>query len=156
MLLAALFLISGTLLYISYNSSRKLEDRLEVTTQNLKAENRKNIQYLYTINELKDSKDSSDLKVIELIKQLKIKPKKITETVYIASNFIKKDTILLKDSIFIKDYETKVGDNWYSLNIKFKAPNTFSTDLKIKNEVIAITYDKKETVNPPKKFFLWR
>jgi len=40
--------------------------------------------------------------------------------------------------------------------LKFKAPNSFSTDLKVKNEVIAITYDKRETIKPAKKFFLFR
>jgi len=85
---------------------------------------------------------------------LNIQPKKIVSTVYIASEFIKKDTIKLTDSIFVRDYTTKLSDDWYSLDLQFKQPNQFISDLKIKNEVVAITYDKKETVQPAKKFFL--
>lgn len=91
-----------------------------------------------------------------MVGELKIKPNKVTETVYIASQTQIRDTIALKDSVFIKDYEVKTGDEWYNLDLKFKAPDSISTDLKVKNEVIAITYDKRETVKPAKKFFLFR
>ena len=152
--LCGLLLICGTLLYFSYNHSKALDISLKIATNNLKAEVNKNLTYEYTLNDLQDSKDSADIKVLELAKQLKIQPKKITETVYIASQFSKKDTVKLKDSVFIKDYNTKLGDDWYSLDLQFKHPDQFISDLKVKNEVVAITYDRKETVNPAKKFFL--
>jgi len=154
--LCGLLLICGTLLYFSYNHSKVLDTSLKVATNNLKAEVNKNIVYQYTLNDLQNSKDSDELKVLDLAKQLKIQPKKITETVYIASQFSKKDTVNTVDSVFSKDYETKLGDDWYSLDLKFKAPDKFTSDLQVKNEVVAITYDKRETVQAPKKFFLWR
>jgi len=152
--LCGLLLICGTLLYFSYNHSKVLDTSLKVATNNLKAEVNKNIVYQYTLNDLQNSKDSDELKVLDLAKQLKIQPKKITETVYIASQFSKKDTVNTVDSVFSKDYETKLGDDWYSLDLKFKAPDKFTSDLQVKNEVVAITYDKRETVQAPKKFFL--
>jgi len=154
--LCGLLLICGTLLYFSYNHTVQLNKDIATATNNYKASVRKNVVYQFTLNDLKASKDSSDLKVKELIKQLKIQPKKITETVDINSQFSKKDTVKLVDSVFVKDYTAKIGDEWYSLDLKFKAPDSFSTDLKVKNEVIAITYDKRETIKPAKKFFLWR
>ena len=154
--LCGLLLICGTLLYFSYNHTVQLNKDIATATNNYKASVRKNVVYQFTLNDLKASKDSSDLKVKELIKQLKIQPKKITETVDINSQFSKKDTVKLVDSVFVKDYTAKIGDEWYSLDLKFKAPDSFSTDLKVENEVIAITYDKRETIKPAKKFFLWR
>jgi len=155
-ILACFGLICGTLLYFSYNCTKSLEASLKVATNNLKAEVNKNITFQYTLNDLKDSKDSSDIKVLEMAKELKIPVKKIVQTVYIASEFIKKDTIKLTDNVFVRDYTTKLGDEWYSLDLQFKHPNQFISDLKIKNEVVAIAYDRKETINPAKKFFLWR
>ena len=154
--LACFGLICGGLLYFSYNHIKTLDASLIVATNNYKAEVKKNLTFQYTLNDLQDSKDSSDIKVLQLAKELNIQPKKIVSTVYIASEFIKKDTIKLTDSIFVRDYTTKLSDDWYSLDLQFKYPNTFISDLKIKNEVVAITYDRKETVNPAKKFFLWR
>ena len=154
--LACFSMICGTLLYFSYNHSKALDISLKVATNNLKAEVNKNLTYQYTLNDLKSSKDSADVKVLEMAKQLKIQPKKIVSTVHIASEFIKKDTINTVDSVFIRDYNTKLSDDWYSLDLQFNAPNQFITDLKVKNEVVAITYDRKETVQPAKKFFLWR
>ena len=152
--LACFGLICGTLLYFTYNHSKTLEASLLIATNNYKSEVNKNLTYQYTLNDLRDSKDSAEIKVLELVKELKIQPKKIVSTVYIASEFIKKDTIKLTDSIFVRDYTTKLSDDWYSLDLQFKQPNQFISDLKIKNEVVAITYDKKETVQPAKKFFL--
>lgn len=154
--LACFGLICGTLLYFSYNHSKVTEASLKVATNNWKAEVKKNLTFQYTLNDLKDSKDSADVKVLEMAKKLKIQPKKIVSTVYIASEFVKKDTINTVDSVFVRDYNTKLGDDWYTLDLQFDAPNQFITDLKIKNEVLAIAYDRKETVKPAKKFFLWR
>jgi len=154
--LAVIVLICGTLLHFSYNHSKALDKSLKITTNNLKAEVNKNIIYQYTLNDLKSSKDSEDIKVLEMARQLKIQPKKIVETVYIESEFVKKDTVNTIDSVFIKDYNAKIGDDWYSLELQFKAPDQISTDLKVKNEIVAITYDRKETVKPPYKLFLWR
>ena len=153
-LLASIALICGVLLWFSYNHTKQLNEELKTATNNYKAEIRKNVVYQFTLADLKDSKDSSDLKVKTLIGELKIKPKKVTETVYIDSQIQIKDTVTLKDSVFIRDYEAKTGDEWYSLDLKFKAPDTLNVDLKVRNEVIAITYDKRETIKPPKKFFL--
>lgn len=153
-LLASIALICGVLLWFSHSHTKQLNEELKTATNNYKAEVRKNVVYQFTLNDLKDSKDSSDLKVKTLIGELKLKPKKTTETVYIDSQTQIKDNVTLKDSVFIRDYEAITGDEWYSLDLKFKAPDTFNVDLKVRNEVIAITYDKRETIKPPKKFFL--
>lgn len=155
-LLASITLVCGILLYFSYSHVKQLDKELKTASNNWKAEVRKNVVYQFSLADLKASKDSSDLKVKTLIDELKIKPNKVTETVYIASQTQIRDTIALKDSVFVKDYTAKIGDEWYSLDLKFKAPDSITTDLKVKNEVVAITYDKRETVKPPKKFFLWR
>lgn len=156
MVLATIALICGTLLYFSYTRTKQLDDDLKTAMNNYKVEVNKNLMYQFSMKDLQASKDSSDMKVLELVKQLKIKPKRVVETIYIANEFSKRDTITITDSVFIKDYKTSIGDKWYNLDIEFKAPDELNTDLRVNNEVIAITYDRRETLQTPYRFFLWR
>lgn len=154
--LLVLSMILGGFIWFQQKSITDLNKSLRIEANNYKSATQKNRVYVLQIDELKNSKDSSDLKVKMLIDELKIKPKKVTETVYINSQTQIKDTITLKDSVFIRDYEDKTGDEWYSLDLKFKAPNTFNVNLKMRNELICIVSDKRETIKPRKKFFISR
>jgi hypothetical protein len=54
------------------------------------------------------------------------------------------------------DIDTTIQDQWYSLDMQLKSPSTFIVSPQFRNEsILALSY-KKETVNPPRKFFLWR
>ena len=68
-------------------------------------------------------------------------------------------SILLRDTIFNNpnfELDTIVGDKWFQTNIHLKYPNKIVTSPSITLERYTFITGKKETVNPPKKFFLWR
>ena len=71
----------------------------------------------------------------------------------------KGDTVALKDTIF-KDpsfeLDTIVGDKWFSNRLYLKYPNVVASTPKIVIERHTFINGKRETVNPPKKFFLFR
>ena len=70
-----------------------------------------------------------------------------------------KDTIILKDTVFKDegiDIDTLLSDEWYSINVGLRYPSSITVTPKFKSEKAVIVSAKKETVNPPKRFFLFR
>lgn len=73
-----------------------------------------NLQFEYTIDQLNNSQDSLVQKLNKARKDLKIKDKNLKELEYIASQNLKKDSIIVKDTIFrYKNFEldTLLKDN---------------------------------------------
>jgi hypothetical protein len=52
--------------------------------------------------------------------------------------------------------DTTVGDNWYSVNLNLSYPGRIALNPSFKSEKYIIVHSKKETIDPPKKFFLLR
>ena len=154
--LLVLSMILGGFIYFQHKSISDLNSSLRVESNNYKAATQKNRVYQYNLDELRTSNQASDKKVDSLMKKLKINPKKVVETVYVESNFTKNDTIILKDTLFLRDDSCEVGDEWYNINIKFKQPNIVLPKIRINNKLICIVSDKRETIKPRKKFFISR
>ena len=92
-------------------------------------------------------------------KELKIKDKDLKQMQYLLSEATKKDTIVFGDTLFREptlDIDTIIGDKWYSIRLGLKYPNLITTNPTLKREKYIIVNKKKETINPPKKFFLFR
>ena len=90
---------------------------------------------------------------------MKIKDSKLKSLQYISSNFTKSDTIILKDTVFKDErigIDTLLSDEWYSINVGLRYPSSITVTPKFKSEKTVIVSAKKETVNPPKRFFLFR
>ena len=64
----------------------------------------------------------------------------------------------MRDTIFREtvDIDTLIGDRWYNLNLQLKYPNKIIAKPTFNSEKYIIFNSKKETINPPKKFFLLR
>lgn len=112
-----------------------------------------------TVDELRYTNDSIAQELLEQKKELKIKDKEIRELNYLATNFNSTDTLYLKDTIF-KDFnfvlDTTVGDEWVSTKLHFEYPNAIEVSPSVKSEKTVLVYSKKETIDPPKKFFICR
>ena len=52
--------------------------------------------------------------------------------------------------------DTLLYDNWYSVRIGLSYPSTVTVEPQFESEKHIVVSTKKETVNPPKKFFLFR
>ena len=94
-------------------------------------------------------------------KQLKIKDKNLKALQQVKSSFSKTDTITITqvDTLFKEPtlaMDTLLGDEWYSLRLGLKYPSTIAVKPYFKSEKHIIVSSKKETVNPPKKFWLFR
>ena len=108
-----------------------------------------------TIGQLQVSKDSTDIALKEALEKLKIKPKNVVSAGSVTSNMEKRDSIIFKhDTIFEKkvDIDTIIGDKWYKAQVGLHYPARI--DLAVSKHIIV--HNRKETVNPPKKFWLWR
>ena len=127
--------------------------------EQLEGSKKQNTAFQLTIDQLEYYQDSIMRKLDETRKQLKVKNKNLQSVHYIASSFTKTDTILIKDTIFKEpDFvaDTLLGDEWYKVRIGLKYPSMVSVSPEFRSEKHVVVSTKKETVNPPKKFFLWR
>lgn len=129
--------------FIAENSSLKNESRA----------------FKFTIEQLNYYNDSILQKMNNVRKELSIKDKNIKQLQYLLSVSTKKDTVLFTDTVFRDKslaLDTIIGDKWYNIRLGLKYPNLIYTEPTFTSEKYIIVNKKKETVNPPKKFFLFR
>lgn len=152
--------------YIFYNRNQNLKEEMLVSMSNQKAliaENsslkEENRTFKFTVEQLNYYNDSILQKMNEVRKKLKIKDKNLKQLQYLLSVSTKKDTVLFTDTIFRDKslaLDTIIGDKWYNIRLGLKYPNLIYTEPTFTSEKYIIVNKKKETVNPPKKFFLFR
>lgn len=151
---------------ILYNKNQSLMGELSVLVSNQKASIAENSSlkdenrvFKFTVKQLNYYNDSILQKMNDARKELKIKDKNIKQLQYLLSVSTKKDTVLFTDTLF-RDKElaldTIIGDKWYNIRLGLKYPNLIYTEPTFTSEKYIIVNKKRETVNPPKKFFLFR
>lgn len=136
-------LVNNQKAFIAENSSLKRENKV----------------FKFTIEQLNYYNDSILQKMNDVRKELKIKDKNIKQLQYLLSVSTKKDTVLFTDTIFRDKglaLDTVIGDKWYNIRLGLKYPNLIYTEPTFTSEKYIIVNKKRETINPPKKFFLFR
>ena len=152
--------------YTLYNRNQDLKEEISVSMTNQKAfitENtslkEENRAFKFTVEQLNYYNDSILQKMNDVRKELKIRDNNLKQMQYLLSVSTKKDTVLFTDTIF-KDkglaLDTIIGDKWYNIRLGLKYPNLIYTKPTFTSEKYIIVNKKKETINPPKKFFLFR
>jgi len=116
------------------------------------------IAHLMTIDQLISSRDSTDIALKEALKKLNIKLKNVVSAGSVTSNMEKRDSIFLKDTVFIKNLEldTLIGDKWYKAQVGLHYPSRIDLAVSVQSVKHIVVHNRRETVNPPKKFWLWR
>lgn len=112
-----------------------------------------------SIEQLEYMSDSLTKKIDAVRKELKIKDKNLKQMQYLLSEAQRRDTIVFRDTLFrdpVIKIDTLVGDEWYQMKLGLRYPSTIITSPKFISEKFVMINYKKETVNPPKKFFLAR
>ena len=152
--------------YILYTKNQSLKEELSISVSNEKAfitENsslkEENRVFKFTVEQLNYYNDSILQKMNDVRKELKIKDDNLKQMQYLLSEATKKDTIVFRDTLFresILDIDTLIGDKWYNIRLGLKYPNLITTNPTFISEKYIIVNKKKETINPPKKFFLFR
>lgn len=164
--IVVLFIILITSVYTLYKLNSRLKDELSIAVANEKAlmmeasrsENHNGMLQL-TINQLEYSMDSIIVRMNDLRKELKIKDKNLEQLGYISESLGRVDSIVFRDTIFSRpniNIDTIIGDKWYNININLKYPGSITIKPEFYNELFLIIDYKKETLRPPKKFFLFR
>lgn len=153
-------------LFLVVKDRRDIEDKWKAAVENVKSYSEqfgssedKNRAFKLTIGQLKNSNDSIFKKLDEARKELKIKDSKLKSLQYVSSNFSKADTIHLTDTIFRDakvNIDTLLSDEWYSVRVGLKYPSSVVVKPEFRSVKSIIVSAKKETVNPPKRFFLFR
>ena len=152
--------------YTLYTNNQKLKEETSTLMSNQKAfitENSSlkegNRVFKFTVEQLNYYNDSILEKMNEVRKELKIKDDNLKQMQYLLSEATKKDTIVFRDTLFREptlNIDTLVGDKWYNIRLGLKYPNLITTNPTFISEKYIIVNKKKETINPPKKFFLFR
>lgn len=165
-LITILLLLSLFSNYILYNRNQDFKEEVSVLMSNQKAfiaENsslkEENRVFKFTVKQLNYYNDSILQKMNDVRKELKIKGKNLKQMQYLLSVSAKKDTVLFTDTIFRDKslaLDTIIGDKWYNIRLELKYPNLIYTEPTFTSEKYIIVNKKKETINPPKKFFLFR
>ena len=160
-----ILILVGAVAYLSYQN-KQLTTKYETSIENIKAydaqlsglKDNKRVFNL-TIDQLNYSNDSIINRMKEVQKELGIKDKRLQQLQYEASHAQRHDTIVLRDTLF-RDPQLKldtiVGDKWFKTNLHLEFPSTIALKPEIELERYTFINGKRETVNPPKKFFLFR
>lgn len=154
-------------IYALFSTKRSADKKWKDAVENAKAYSElfsnsedKNRAFKLTIDQLKNSNDSIFQELNEARKELKVKDSKLRSLQYVSSSFSKVDTITLKGDTIFKDshvnIDTLLFDDWYSVKVGLKYPSTVSVEPKFISIKYIVVSAKKETVNPPKRFFLFR
>ena len=152
--------------YILYTNNQKLKEEISISMSNQKAfiaDNsslkEKNRVFKFTVEQLNYYNDSILQKMNDVRKELRIKDDNLKQMQYLLSEATKKDTIVFRDTLFREptlNIDTLVGDKWYNIRLGLKYPNLITTNPTFISEKYIIVNKNKETINPPKKFFLFR
>lgn len=165
-LVAVSYMVLICALMTAVSINKKTEEKWKRAEANVKAYDNllgasedKNIAYQLTVEQLNNMNDSIMMKLNEARKQVKVKDKNLKSVHYVKSTFVRVDTLVMNDTIFKDkhvDVDTIVGDKWYRAGINLKYPSTIVVKPEFRSEKSIIVSTKKETVNPSKKFWLFR
>lgn len=149
---------------VGYNKYQELTQQLSKAVTNNKAYSHRDDSttvraFQMTLDEVKAYGDSIDKELLKIAKEKGIKEKTITNTHYIKEYINTTDTIVVNDTIF-KDknfaLDTTINNEWYNVRVGLKYPDTVAVSPSFKTEKYIIVNTRRETIDPPKKFFLLR
>lgn len=135
------------------------EANVKAYSMSLSKEGEKNTALQLTVDQLGYFKDSVLQELDKTRKELKVKDKNLKALQSVSSSFSRTDTIILKDTLFKEvslNVDTVLGDKWYNVRLGLKYPSMIAIKPYFKSEKHIIVSSKKETINPPKKFWLFR
>ena len=161
---AFIALIASCILLIKSNISYRDKYKDSVANeksliQQLEGATNENIAYKSTINDLRHINDSMVQCLLNARQQIGAKDKEIEYMLHHQSIAVVTDTVVLTDTIFRdKDYslDTLMEDEWHSTRITLRYPSYIGATTSVLSVKDVFIYHSRETVDPPKKFFLCR
>ena len=135
------------------------EANVKAYSAELSTAKEKNVALRLSVEQLEYFQDSVLVELDNTRKELKIKDKNLKALQQVTSHFSRRDTVTLRDTLFKDPFlaiDTLIGDQWYTLRLGLQYPSMIAVKPEFKSDKHIIVSSKKETVNPPKKFFLFR
>lgn len=142
------------------------ETKWEQATENNKAyalqldrEKAESNMFKLRADQLEYYSDSIMARLNETRKELKVKDNQLKQLMWLETEFQKKDTVYLTDTIFREpDFmlDTVMGDEWVRTKLHLQYPGQIAAESSVKSEKSVVVSTRKETVEPPKKFFICR
>lgn len=162
----ALLIIALSLMLVKLNKEcekyRYLYDKERSNVEAYRASNsslgNKILEYKMSMDDLRNSLDSIDNKLVKVVDSLKVKDKNVQSVQYIESIITKTDSIILNDTIFKEEVhlDTLLKDNWYSMKLNLDYPSNIVISPKFRSEKYVIINTKKEYNKKPSKIFFIR
>ena len=113
----------------------------------------------YTIDALNNSVDSINQKMNAVRKELRVKDKELESISRLVMTSSKKDTIVLRDTVFIKGMkiDTTLTDNsWYNLALNLEYPNKITVHPEFNSDTYIVISSSKRIVGKPKVCWIGR
>lgn len=164
-LYSVILLLVGYTIYNTYKVS-DYRKQLELYDNNFKALLLDNnslqesvIAYKFNVEQLEYLNDSVITELNNTRKQLKIKDKELKQLQNIKTETHIKDSIIIKDTIFKKDFirvDTSINNEWYKIKLALEYPNKVNLDMRYKSDISVIASTQKEFIGTPKKCFIGR
>ena len=161
-------LLSLFILYFinTIKNNKKLRGEIDIYNQNIEtllhtrdALEISNRALLINTDLLNYSNDSLIRELNKIRKDIKIKEKEIESLHKINLIGNKKDSLIVKDTIFrdkLINIDTTIRDKWGAVNIKLEYPSTIKVDITMMSDLSIFTYNRKEPIKKPKKTKLGR
>ena len=153
-------------IFLMYERIRQLNQELSISQNNTKALLVENCNLdstsrtlKLTVDHLERSNDSISKVLLNTMKKNHVNQKKISQLQYMLETNFRIDTISFRDTLFVNDIHVDTcitNSPWYVMNLQLDYPNSIIVNPEFTNEYVTMFSYKKETINPPKKFFLWR
>lgn len=149
-----------------YRKNVQLNKRLAKSNNNISAYELFNSELkdsvlvlMYTIDALNNSVDSINQRMNAVRKELRVKDKELESLSRLVAASSRKDTIVLKDTVFVSDVkiDTVLTDgNWYNLKLGLEYPNRIAVNPQFNSETYIVISSSKRIVGKPKKCRLVR
>lgn len=161
--IVVIILVLLTVCVIQCKTNTGLRHDYDVASANTKAllNNKDNeiVALQLSMDVLQHTNDSTIQNLLHQQKELNIKNKELQTMISMSSQFQVHDTLRLYDTIF-KDPEFHIDtcmiDEWHSICIDMRYPNQICADATVISKKEVYVTSKKETIEPPKRFFLCR
>ena len=161
-------LLSLFILYFinTIKNNKKLRGEIDIYNQNIETllHTRDTLEIsnralLINTDLLNYSNDSLIRELNKIRKDIKIKEKEIESLHKINLIGNKKDSLIVKDTIFrdkLINIDTTIRDKWSAVNIKLEYPSTIKVNITMMSDLSIFTYNRKEPIKKPKKTKLGR
>lgn len=115
----------------------------------------KNLVYKLSIEQMEYFQDSLMIEMKRLANENGIKDKNIRHLQYQLEHYTKRDTIILRDTIFKEPtfhLDTCIRDQWNTTCLSLSYPSNIGIDHSYRNEKYVIVNSRKENIKPYKCF----